>query len=55
VTHPHDWMTTDADIACPDPHCGALFRITREKKRSFSHADTTRVQLHQAQSSGDQA
>ncbi len=21
-THPHDWMTTDADIACPDPHCG---------------------------------
>jgi len=55
VTHPNDWMTTDADIACPDPHCGALFRITREKKRSFSHADTTRVQLHQAQSSGDQA
>jgi uncharacterized repeat protein (TIGR04076 family) len=20
MTHAHDWMTTDADIACPDPH-----------------------------------
>ena len=26
MTHPHDWMTTDADVACPDPHCGARFR-----------------------------
>ena len=23
TTHPHDWMTTDAEVACPDPHCGA--------------------------------
>jgi uncharacterized repeat protein (TIGR04076 family) len=22
-----DWMTTDMDVACPDPNCGALFRI----------------------------
>ena len=22
-------MTTDAEVACPDPHCGARFRITR--------------------------
>jgi uncharacterized repeat protein (TIGR04076 family) len=44
-THPHDWMTTDAEIACPDPHCGALFRITRLDKRRFSHAETTRVPL----------
>ena len=29
VTHDNDWMTTDTDIACPDPHCGARFRITR--------------------------
>ena len=28
-THPNDWMTTDAEIACPDPHCGGRFRITR--------------------------
>ena len=20
-THTNDWMTTDAEIACPDPHC----------------------------------
>ena len=25
----NDWMTTDAEIACPDPNCGARFRITR--------------------------
>jgi len=36
-----DWMATDADIACPDPHCGARFRIHREGKRWFSHAETT--------------
>ena len=26
-THPHDWMTTDMEVACPDPLCGARFRI----------------------------
>lgn len=45
VTHPHDWMTTDAEIACPDPHCGARFRITRLGRRTFSHAATTVVPL----------
>ncbi|NKB27682.1 MAG: TIGR04076 family protein [Rhodobacteraceae bacterium] len=44
-THPHDWMTTDAEIACPDPHCGARFRITRLKTSTFSHAETTLVPL----------
>lgn len=44
-THPHDWMTTDADIACPDPHCGGRFRITRTRQRTFSHAETTVVPL----------
>lgn len=44
-THPHDWMTTDADIACPDPHCGARFRITRLGRRTLSHAATTVVPL----------
>ena len=28
---PADWISTDADIACPDPNCKALFRITRTK------------------------
>ncbi len=44
-THPNDWMTTDAEIACPDPHCGARFRITRVSKRTFRHSETTRVPL----------
>ena len=44
-THPHDWMTTDAEIACPDPHCGARFRITRIGTSTFSHAAVTAVPL----------
>ncbi len=44
-THAHDWMTTDAEIACPDPHCGARFRITRLGRRTFSHTATTVVPL----------
>lgn len=40
-TSEHDWMTTDAEIACPDPHCGARFMITRTGKRAFTHAQTT--------------
>jgi uncharacterized repeat protein (TIGR04076 family) len=44
-THAHDWMTTDAEVACPDPHCPTRFRITRIGKRTFSHANTTAVPL----------
>lgn len=44
-THPHDWMTSDAEIACPDPHCPSRLKITRLTKRRFSHADTTAVAL----------
>ncbi|MEX2527908.1 MAG: TIGR04076 family protein [Gemmatimonadota bacterium] len=44
-THPNDWMTTDAVVACPDPHCGGRFRITRVARRTFRHSDTTRVPL----------
>lgn len=40
-TDANDWMTTDAEVACPDPHCGARFRITRTQKRTFSHGETT--------------
>ncbi|MEL6963404.1 MAG: TIGR04076 family protein [Pseudomonadota bacterium] len=40
-TAANDWMSTDADIACPDPHCGGRFRVTRQGKRRFSHAETT--------------
>lgn len=45
MTHAHDWMTTDADIACPDPHCGARFRITRIGKTTFKHGEATVVPL----------
>jgi hypothetical protein len=41
-------MTTDAEIACPDPHCGARFRITRIGTRTFRHRDVTVVPLPEA-------
>ena len=44
-THPTDWMTSDAEIACPDPNCPTRLRITRLGKRRFSHAETTAVPL----------
>lgn len=44
-THPNDWMTTDADVACPDPYCGGRFRITRIGKRIFRHSEVTLVPL----------
>lgn len=47
-TEPADWMTTDSDIACPDPNCQALFRITRIGTESFEHADVTKVPLHES-------
>ena len=40
-----DWMTTDEEVACPDPHCGARFRITRVGERSFRHADVSAAPL----------
>jgi uncharacterized repeat protein (TIGR04076 family) len=45
VTHPNDWMSTDAEIACPDPNCPSRLRITRLAKRRFSHAQTTAMPL----------
>jgi len=44
-THPNDWMTTDAEVACPDPYCGGRFRITRIGKRIFRHSEVTLVPL----------
>lgn len=40
-TDANDWMTTDDEIACPDPNCGARFRITRIGERTFRHSDVT--------------
>jgi uncharacterized repeat protein (TIGR04076 family) len=43
VTHRNDWMTSDAEVACPDPNCPSRLRITRIGTRRFDHADTTAV------------
>ena len=43
-TADNDWIP-DAEVACPDPHCGARFRITRVGRRSFRHSETTAVPL----------
>jgi len=40
-----DWMTTDTEVACPDPNCGARFRIVRTRRRTFRHDDVTRVPM----------
>ena len=41
----HDWMATDHIIACPDPNCGARFKISRIGKRTYVRSDTTVVPL----------
>ena len=45
-THRNDWMTTDAEIACPDPNCGSRLRIIRTGTRRFRHAETTAVPIY---------
>ncbi|MEO8856214.1 MAG: TIGR04076 family protein [Burkholderiaceae bacterium] len=45
VTDPADWMSTDAEVACPDPNCPTRFRITRMGKRTFRHSETTLVPM----------
>lgn len=44
-THPNDWMTTDAVIACPDPNCGGRFLITRGEKKTYRHSEQTITEL----------
>ena len=48
VTDPNDWMSTDTEVACPDPHCPTRFRITRLGKRPFRHSHPTAVPLQDA-------
>jgi uncharacterized repeat protein (TIGR04076 family) len=45
ATHKNDWMSTDDYVHCPDPHCGAQFKIERTTKTNFHHADVTVVPL----------
>lgn len=51
-TAPNDWMSTDAEVACPDPHCGGRFRITRTRRRTFRHSEVTVVPLPRGQEEG---
>jgi hypothetical protein len=41
-------MATDAEVACPDPHCPSRFRISRMAKRVFRHSEVTAVPLTHA-------
>jgi uncharacterized repeat protein (TIGR04076 family) len=40
-THKNDWMTSDAEVACPDPNCETRLRITRVGRRTFKRSETT--------------
>jgi uncharacterized repeat protein (TIGR04076 family) len=44
-TDRYDWMTSDAEVACPDPLCPSRLRITRLGKRRFLRSDTTATEL----------
>ncbi|MBN8713012.1 MAG: TIGR04076 family protein [Xanthomonadales bacterium] len=41
VTDANDWMSTDAEVACPDPNCPSRLRITRLGRRRFHHGEVT--------------
>ncbi len=49
VTDPNDWMSTDAEVACPDPNCPTRFRITRTGVRHFRRSDVTAASLDESQ------
>ena len=41
ISDPNDWMSTDAEVACPDPNCPTRFRITRTGRRRFTRSEVT--------------
>lgn len=45
----NDWMLSDSVIACPDPNCGARFKITRIGRRRFEHGACTVEPLYRQQ------
>lgn len=45
MTDPNDWISTDHVVACPDVHCGGVFKITRTGKRTFYHHQVTATEL----------
>ncbi len=51
--HENDWMLSDSLIACPDPNCGARFKITRTGKRILKHGDCTVVPVSKEEKEND--
>ena len=47
-TDANDWMTTDAEIACPDPNCPTRLRITTHRQAPLQPCRTTAVPLPKA-------
>lgn len=45
VTHANDWMSTDDFVRCPDPNCGAQFKLAHIGKTTFRHSEVTKVPL----------
>ena len=45
----NDWMLSDSIIACPDPNCGARFKISRIGRREFSHAECTAEAIYEGE------
>jgi uncharacterized repeat protein (TIGR04076 family) len=41
ASHPNDWMSTDAQVVCPDPLCGVVMRIERTRRRTLRHSDVS--------------
>lgn len=41
MNRPADWMETDAVCTCPDPACGLLMRINRDRVTTFHHDDVS--------------
>lgn len=51
----NDWMLSDALIACPDPNCGAQFKIERLAPRIQWHSETTVVPVIYSQEENSNA
>ena len=56
--HPRCWppslLAVPDQLSCPDPHCKSRMKITRIKKRVFSHSTVTAVPLPPDSSSGEE-
>lgn len=42
----NDWISTDHEVACPDVHCGGVFKISRIGKRVFYRHQVTATRIN---------